>query len=76
MKKLKQAVKDTQDTVDEMLEMTGDNNFFLRIQLQGIRINTAATLYMINVAEAAAARAAALKDTAINALCQKLQHKR
>ena len=74
MKKLKQAVKDTQDTVDEMLEMTGDTNSFLRIQLQGIRFNTAATLYMINAAEAAAARATAIKNAAINALRQKMQH--
>lgn len=74
MKKLKQVVQDTQNTVDDMLEMTGDSNSFLRMQLRGIRINTVVTLYMINAAEAAAARVTAAKDAAITAIRQRLQH--
>lgn len=74
MKKLKRVVQDTQNTVDDMLEMTGDSNSFLRMQLRGIRINTVVTLYMINAAEAAAARVTTAKDAAITAIRQRLQH--
>ena len=73
MKKLKRVVQDTQNTVDDMLEMTGDRNSFLRMQLRSIRINTVVTLYMINAAEAAAARVTAAKDAAITAIRQRLQ---
>lgn len=74
MKKLKQAVQDTQDTVDNMLEMTGDNNSFLRMQLRGIRMNTALTLHLLNAAEGAAMRVVSVKNAAIGALRKKLQH--
>lgn len=74
MKKLKQAVQDTQDTVDDMLEMTGNCNSLLRMQLRGIRINTVVTLYMINAAEGAATRVVSVKNAAISALRKKLQH--
>lgn len=74
MKKLKQAVQDTQDTVDDMLEMTGDSNSFLRMQLRGIRINTALTLHLLNAAEGAATRVVSVKNAAISALRKKLQH--
>ena len=72
MKKLKQAVQDTQDTVDDMLEMTGDCNSFL--QLRGIRMNTALTLHLLNAAEGAATRVVSVKNAAISALRKKLQH--
>lgn len=74
MKKLKQAVQDTQDTVDDMLEMTGDCNSLLRMQLRGIRINTALTLHLLNAAEGAATRVVLVKNAAISALRKKLQH--
>lgn len=74
MKKLKQAVQDTQDTVDDMLEMTGDSNSFLRMQLRGIRMNTALTLHLLNAAEGAATRVVSVKNAAISALHKKLQH--
>ena len=74
MKKLKQAVQDTQDTVDDMLEMTGDSNSFLRMQLRGIRMNTALTLHLLNAAEGAATRVVLVKNAAISALRKKLQH--
>lgn len=74
MKKLKQAVQDTQDTVDDMLEMTGDRNSFLRMQLRGIRMNTALTLHLLNAAEGAATRVVSVKNAAISALRKKLQH--
>lgn len=74
MKKLKQAVQDTQDTVDDMLEMTGDCNSFLRMQLRGIRMNTALTLHLLNAAEGAATRVVSVKNAAISALRKKLQH--
>lgn len=74
MKKLKQAVQDTQDTVDDMLEMTGDCNSLLRMQLRGIRINTALTLHLLNAAEGAATRVVSVKNAAISALRKKLQH--
>ncbi len=74
MKKLKQAVQDTQDTVDDMLEMTGDSNSFLRMQLRGIRMNTALTLHLLNAAEGAATRVVSVKNAAISALRKKLQH--
>ncbi len=74
MKKLKQAVQDTQDTVDDMLEMTGDSNSFLRMQLRGIRMNTALTLHLLNAAEGAATRVISVKNAAISALRKKLQH--
>lgn len=74
MKKLKQAVQDTQDTVDDMLEMTGDSNSFLRMQLRGIRMNTALTMHLLNAAEGAATRVVSVKNAAISALRKKLQH--
>ncbi len=74
MKKLKQAVQDTQDTVDDMLEMTGDRNSLLRMQLRGIRMNTALTLHLLNAAEGAATRVVSVKNAAISALRKKLQH--
>lgn len=74
MKKLKQAVQDTQDTVDDMLEMTGDSNSFLRMQLRGIRMNTTLTLHLLNAAEGAATRVVSVKNAAISALRKKLQH--
>lgn len=74
MKKLKQAVQDTQDTVDDMLEMTGDCNGFLRMQLRGIRMNTALTLHLLNAAEGATTRVVSVKNAAISALRKKLQH--
>lgn len=74
MKKLKQAVQDTQDTVDDMLETTGDSNSFLRMQLRGIRMNTALTLHLLNAAEGAATRVVSVKNAAISALRKKLQH--
>lgn len=74
MKKLKQAVQDTQDTVDDMLEMTSDSNSFLRMQLRGIRMNTALTLHLLNAAEGAATRVVSVKNAAISALRKKLQH--
>lgn len=74
MKKLKQAVQDTQDTVDDMLEMTGDCNSLLRMQLRGIRMNTALTLHLLNAAEGAATRVISVKNAAISALRKKLQH--
>ena len=74
MKKLKQVVQDTQDTVDEMLEMTSDSNSFLRMQLRGIRMNTALTLNLLNAAEEAATRVVSAKNTVISALRKKLQH--
>lgn len=74
MKKLKQAVQDTQDAVDDMLEMTGDCNSFLRMQLRGIRMNTALTLHLLNAAEGAATRVVSVKNAAISALRKKLQH--
>lgn len=74
MKKLKQAVQDTQDTVDDMLEMTGDCNSLLRMQLRGIRMNTALTLHLLNAAEGAATRVVSVKNAAISALRKKLQH--
>lgn len=74
MKKLKQAVQDTQDTVDDMLEMTGDSNSFLRMQLRGIHMNTALTLHLLNAAEGAATRVVSVKNAAISALRKKLQH--
>ena len=74
MKKLKQVVQDTQDTVDEMLEMTSDSNSFLRMQLRGIRMNTALTLNLLNAAEEAATRVVSAKNAVISALRQKLQH--
>ena len=74
MKKLKQAVQDTQDTVDDMLEMTGDCNSLLRMQLRGIRMNTALTLHLLNAAEGAATRVVLVKNAAISALRKKLQH--
>lgn len=74
MKKLKQVVQDTQDTVDEMLEMTSDNNSFLRMQLRGIRMNTALTLNLLNAAEEAATRVVSAKNAVISALRKKLQH--
>lgn len=74
MKKLKQAVQDTQDTVDDMLEMTGDCNSLLRMQLRGIRMNTALTLHLLNAVEGAATRVVSVKNAAISALRKKLQH--
>lgn len=74
MKKLKQAVQDTQDTVDDMLEMTDDCNSLLRMQLRGIRMNTALTLHLLNAAEGAATRVVSVKNAAISALRKKLQH--
>lgn len=74
MKKLKQAVQDTQDTVDDMLEMTGDRNSLLRMQLRGIRMNTALTLHLLSAAEGAATRVVSVKNAAISALRKKLQH--
>ena len=74
MKKLKQVVQDTQDTVDKMLEMTSDSNSFLRMQLRGIRMNTALTLNLLNAAEEAATRVVSAKNAVISALRQKLQH--
>lgn len=74
MKKLKQAVQDTQDTVDDMLEMTGDCNSLLRMQLRGIRMNTVLTLHLLNAAEGAATRVVSVKNAAISALRKKLQH--
>lgn len=74
MKKLKRVVQDTQNTVDDMLEMTGDSNSFLRMQLRGIRMNTALTLHLLNAAEGAATRVVSVKNAAISALRKKLQH--
>ena len=74
MKKLKQVVQDTQDTVDKMLEMTSDSNSFLRMQLRGIRMNTTLTLNLLNAAEEAATRVVSAKNAVISALRQKLQH--
>ncbi len=74
MKKLKKAVLETQETVDNILESVGDNNRLLNMQLRGMRMNMTATLRLIDAAEHVQARLRTARNAVADAIRQKLQH--
>ena len=74
MKKLKKAVLETQETVDNILESVGDNNRLLNMQLRGMRMNMTATLRLIDAAEHVQAQLRTARNAVADAIRQKLQH--